>query len=111
MYSFDQLFDQIIGPALGETLYMTFLAVIFSLILGFIMSILLILSHEEGLRLHALLYSILDIVINICRSLPFIILAVSITPFYPLSGGDIGRAYSSGCSFGSGWRTHVGSFI
>ena len=59
---------------------MTFYSTIFSVIFGFILAVILTISAEDGLRPNKVVYKILDVIINILRSFPFIILMVFIIP-------------------------------
>lgn len=82
----------ILIKAFGESIYMVSFSTLFSLILGFIVAILLILTAPDGLKPNKAIYSVLDAVINILRSFPFIILIVSIAPLTKLIvGKSIGQ--------------------
>ncbi|MBS5938214.1 ABC transporter permease [Clostridium sartagoforme] len=82
----------ILIKAFGESMYMVTFSTLFSLILGFIVAILLILTAPDGLKPNKAIYSVLDAVINILRSFPFIILIVSIAPLTKLIvGKSIGQ--------------------
>lgn len=82
----------ILIKAFGESMYMVTFSTLFSLILGFIVAILLILTVPDGLKPNKAIYSVLDAVINILRSFPFIILIVSIAPLTKLIvGKSIGQ--------------------
>lgn len=82
----------ILIKAFGESIYMVSFSTLFSLILGFIVAILLILTAPDGLKPNKTIYSVLDAVINILRSFPFIILIVSIAPLTKLiAGKSIGQ--------------------
>ena len=70
----------IILKAFNETVFMTFYSTIFSVILGFILAVILTISAEDGLRPNKIIYKVLDVIINILRSFPFIILMVFIIP-------------------------------
>ena len=50
-------------------------------VLGFIIGILLVLTDKEGLHPNLILNKVLNTVVNIIRSFPFIILMISIIPF------------------------------
>jgi D-methionine transport system permease protein len=63
-----------------ETLYMTFTATFFACVLGFPLGIFLYASSPLGLRPRPLLYSICSRIVNLFRSLPFIILIILIFP-------------------------------
>lgn len=71
----------IIIQGVGQTLYMVFFSTLFASILGFLLGIVLVVSAPEGLKPNKVVYKILDVVINILRSFPFIILIVAIIPF------------------------------
>ncbi|MBU3111656.1 methionine ABC transporter permease [Clostridium lacusfryxellense] len=74
------LFKEVLLPALIDTLYMVTLSTIFAVILGFISGVGLIVTGPKGLRPNHLVYKSLNLVINILRSFPFIILMISILP-------------------------------
>lgn len=66
--------------ALGETLYMVFFSTLFSFILGFGLATVMIMTGPHGLRPNHRVYTVLDMVVDILRSLPFIILIIAIMP-------------------------------
>lgn len=71
---------------------MTFYSTIFSVILGFILAVILTISAEDGLRPNKIIYKVLDVIINILRSFPFIILMVFIIPLTrAIVGTSIGK--------------------
>jgi len=71
----------ILVPALFQTLYMVGLSTIFSVAIGFVLSLILVTTQEGGLKPNKSVYGILDFIINILRSFPFIILMIAIFPF------------------------------
>ena len=84
--------DDIILKAFNETVFMTFYSTIFSVILGFILAVILTISAEGGLRPNKIIYKVLDVIINILRSFPFIILMVFIIPLTrAIVGTSIGK--------------------
>ena len=69
-------FQTIVQP-LWETIYMVFISTIIALIIGLPIGILLTTSDTKGVKPNKTLHKILDIVIvNVTRSIPFIILIV-----------------------------------
>ena len=80
-YSLAKLLEIVIIPALWATLRMLFLSGIMATVLGFIIGILLVLTDKEGLHPNLILNKVLNTVVNIIRSFPFIILMISIIPF------------------------------
>ena len=73
-------FQNMIVP-LWETIYMVGIATLISLIIGFPIGILLVTSEEKGIKPNKSLHKILDVIlVNITRSIPFIILMVLLLP-------------------------------
>lgn len=81
------LFYHVLLPAFLDTLYMVAVSTIFTIILGFISAVGLIISGPRGLKPNLLIYKSLNLVINILRSFPFIILMISIFPLTKLIVG------------------------
>ena len=64
-----------------ETLYSTVLATAFACLLGLVLGVLLIVGEKDGIRpLPAPLMKLLNFVINIVRSVPFLILMLMVLP-------------------------------
>ena len=77
-------FQTIVQP-LWETIYMVFISTIIALIIGLPIGILLTTSDAKGVKPNKTLHKILDIVIvNVTRSIPFIILIVLLIPLSKL---------------------------
>ncbi len=74
------MIQNIILPALLDTLYMVMSSTILAVIFGFILAIILVVTSPKGLNPNKLIYNILDFIINILRSMPFLILMISIAP-------------------------------
>ena len=66
--------------AVGQTIYMVFFSTLFASVLGFILGIVVTVTSPTGLKPNVFIYKFLDIVINVLRSFPFIILIVFIIP-------------------------------
>ncbi|HEU5139445.1 MAG TPA: methionine ABC transporter permease [Bacillales bacterium] len=64
-----------------ETLYMTSISVGISFILGIILGLLLFLTAKGGFYENAYIYKFAAAVVNVFRSIPFIILIILIIPF------------------------------
>ena len=75
------MLDKIIMPSLWQTIYMIILSTFFSTVIGFIVAIVLVVTDGGGLKPNKIIYSLLNAIINVLRSVPFIILAVAIIPF------------------------------
>ncbi|BDR56370.1 methionine ABC transporter permease [Xylocopilactobacillus apis] len=67
--------------AIGQTIYMTFMSAIIAGILGLFLGILLIVTDKRGIDPHPVFYSILDKVVNVLRSIPFIVMLALLASF------------------------------
>lgn len=65
----------------GATLYMTLVSTLIAYLLGLPIGILLVVTVPGGLKPVKALYKVLDVVVNIVRSIPFLILLMLIIPF------------------------------
>ena len=65
----------------GTTLLITLSSTFFAYILGLPMGILLVITAKDGLRPFAPVYKILDVTVNVVRSVPFLILLMLLIPF------------------------------
>ncbi len=63
------------------TLYMTLVSTLIAYLLGLPIGILLVVTAPGGLKPVKALYKVLDVVVNIVRSIPFLILLMLIIPF------------------------------
>lgn len=86
-YSMSQIFSLLIGPAIISTLKMLLISGIISAILGFIIGVVLVVTAEDGLSPNRVIYRILDVIVNVVRSFPFVILMISIFPLTRLIVG------------------------
>lgn len=66
--------------ALGETVYMVGLSLIIGAVVGFVIAIVLWLTRKGGLKQNIVVYTIVNAIINVVRSTPFIILLVCVMP-------------------------------
>ena len=67
--------------SLDQMLQMFFIAGIISFILGLFFGVLLTVTKPDGIRQNRLVYRIVDIVINVFRAIPFVILLIFLIPF------------------------------
>ena len=79
----------VVWESLGETLYMVGISGAIAGVLGVILGVILLITDEGGLIPNAILYNILDKLVNVFRSLPFIIL---LTLIYPITRLIVGTA-------------------
>jgi D-methionine transport system permease protein len=75
-----------------DTMYMTVVSTVIAYILGLPMGVALVVTSERGIRPNRLIYKILDIIINIVRSIPFLILLILVIPFTRLI---VGKSYGT----------------
>lgn len=66
--------------AAEQTVYMVFVSLFLGTILAIIMSVVLVLTNADGILKNKYVFTVLNTVINIIRSIPFIILMVFILP-------------------------------
>ncbi|MEK4626843.1 MAG: methionine ABC transporter permease [Solibacillus sp.] len=66
--------------ATGETLYMVILTLIFGSILGITIGLLLFVTRENNILESKITYTVLNILINIIRPIPFLIFLVALSP-------------------------------
>ena len=76
----------------GETLYMTFVSALFAYVLGLPLGVALIITDQNGLRPMKPLNAVLGWIVNIGRSIPFVILMLAIAPFTRLI---VGKAFGT----------------
>lgn len=74
------LSPEVWAQSLWETLYMVIVSTAVSYLIGLPLGLLLVVTNKDGIRPMPLLNTVLGVVVNILRSIPFLILAVMITP-------------------------------
>ena len=67
---------QTLVEGVRDTLYMVLASTAFGYLLGLPLGILLCITGENGIRRNPVIYRILDIVVNLIRSVPFLILLI-----------------------------------
>ena len=80
--------DQLWAATL-ETLYMTALSGVATFVLGIVLGLALFLTARGGLFHNRTVYNVISIVVNVFRSIPFIILIVLLIPFTKTVVGTI----------------------
>ena len=73
------------AQSLWETLYMVIVSTIISYAIGLPLGLTLVVTDKGGIRPMPIVNTVLGVVVNILRSIPFLILAVMITPITPLT--------------------------
>jgi D-methionine transport system permease protein len=70
-----------IAMGLLETIYMTFLSTFLAYIIGLPLGVLLVTSEHNGIMPMPGLNKVLNVIVNIVRSIPFLILLIALIPF------------------------------
>lgn len=92
-FTFNDIIAKLVIPAFAATVRMVLIAGILATFFGFIIGIVLVVTEKDGLYENVFVNRVLDIIVNIIRSFPFIILIVSIIPLTRLIvGTSIGEA-------------------
>ena len=86
-YTLGQIFHMLILPSLAVTVKMVLISGLLASILGTILGVALVVTAKDGLSPHPVINRVLDIIVNVIRSFPFIILLISIIPFTRLIAG------------------------
>lgn len=94
-----EIIDMLI-QGIGETVYMTVVSTFFGYVLGLPMGIILAVSDMEDLKpnsrffriVYSIIYKVLDVIANIVRSIPFLILLILLIPFTRFL---VGKSYGS----------------
>lgn len=86
-FTFAQIFKMLIVPAFFATLKMLAIAGVMSTLFGFVFGVILVVTEKGGLYENIVINRILDFIVNMIRSFPFIILMISIIPFTRLIAG------------------------
>lgn len=83
----------VLQKGIWETIYMTVLATLFAYVLGLPLGVLLAVTGDGGIRPMPIFNKVLGFVVNVFRSMPFIILMVAMLPVAKLVvGTSIGNA-------------------
>lgn len=90
------MFDETIRTMLVEgtwaTLYMTLVSTLFGYIIGLPMGVVLAITDKSGIMPNRIVYKVLDFIVNLTRSIPFLILLILVMPVTKLI---VGQSYGS----------------
>lgn len=75
-----------------ETIYMTVVSTALGYLFGLPMGVILTVTDKDGLKPNAVVYKVLDVIANIVRSVPFLILLIMLIPFTRFV---VGKSYGS----------------
>ncbi|MDN3954310.1 methionine ABC transporter permease [Sporolactobacillus laevolacticus] len=73
----------------GQTLYMTIISGIFTFVLGIVLGLVLFLTAKGGLYENKIVYQLIASLVNVFRSIPFIILIILLIPLTVLIIGTM----------------------
>ena len=76
-----------LGQGIWDSLYMTIFSTVFAYIIGLPLGVVLVVTEKGGIRQNRAVNLILGVIINILRSVPFLILAITIRPLTRLVVG------------------------
>lgn len=74
-------FIAMLGIGILESLYMTFTSSLIAYAIGLPLGVLLVVTDKDGIAPFVLLNRVLGVIVNLLRSVPFIILLISVMPF------------------------------
>ena len=89
---FDKQITAMLLEGIRDTVYMTLTSTIIGYVVGLPMGIVLAVSDKDGIKPNAAIYRILDVIANVVRSIPFLILLILLIPFTRLV---VGKSYGS----------------
>ena len=78
---------EMLGNGMGESLYMTVVSTVFAYLLGIPLGVVLYITDKKGIGSNRVVNFIVGIVVNIIRSVPFLILLVTVIPLTRLIVG------------------------
>ena len=81
-----------LAEGIRDTLYMTLVSTIVAYIIGLPMGIALTVTDKDGLSPNRAVYRVFDVISNVVRSVPFLILLILLIPFTRLV---VGKSYGS----------------
>jgi len=90
--SWDSSMTSMMLEGILDTLYMTVLSTLFGYIIGLPLGIGLTVTGKDGIRENRVVYRILDVIVNITRSIPFLILLILVIP---LTRVIVGKSYGA----------------
>lgn len=82
----------VLGAGTWETLQMVLLSTLIGYVIGLPLGVLLTISSKDGIAPNKFLYRTLDLIMNVTRSVPFLILLILIQPLTKLV---VGKSYGT----------------
>ncbi len=78
---------KMLGVGILESLYMTFVSSFIAYLIGLPLGVLLVVTDKDGIAPFVPLNRVLGVIVNLLRSIPFIILLITVMPFTRLIVG------------------------
>ncbi|WP_298067631.1 methionine ABC transporter permease [uncultured Mailhella sp.] len=78
---FDAQMIAMLWEGVVDTIYMTVVSTFLSYVFGMVLGVLLVICRRDGIWPRPVLYGVLDVVVNLTRSFPFLILMIAVIPF------------------------------
>jgi D-methionine transport system permease protein len=89
---FDETMIKMFVEGIGATLYMTLVSTLFGYVFGLPMGVILTISDIDGIKPNKIVYKVLDVIVNLLRSIPFLILLILVMPLTKII---VGKSYGS----------------
>lgn len=89
---FNDIVKEMLIQGTKDTMYMTLVSTLFGYIVGLPIGILLTTSDKNGIAPNPILYRFLDFIVNILRSIPFLILLILVIPLTKII---VGQSYGT----------------
>ena len=89
---FDEKVISMLLEGIRDTLYMTLVSTVLGYVVGLPLGIILHVTGADGLKPNKIVYKAIDVVCNIIRSIPFLILLILLIPF---TRAIVGQSYGS----------------
>lgn len=89
---FDETIINMLIEGTWATLYMTLVSTLFGYIIGMPMGIILAITDKDGIKPNRFIYNVLDFIVNLTRSIPFLILLILVMPVTKVI---VGQSYGS----------------
>lgn len=83
----NQQITDLLLAGIGETFYMVIFSTIFSYLLGVPLGVILFITDKNGIKQNRIINIICGFIVNVIRSVPFLILLITILPFTRLLVG------------------------
>lgn len=78
---FNEAVVKMLGVGILESFYMIFVSSLIAYLIGLPLGVILVVTEKDGIAPFVVLNKVLGVVVNLLRSVPFIILLISVMPF------------------------------